>query len=380
MVEPAFDHRIAPPGPFFLVSMARQEGHLPWSRAPLFLIYLTKTALALPFQIVERYRALKDNSKPLDVEPVFILGYFRSGTTYLQKLMLSDSRFGFISLLDVYFPYTPRFLLRILKSLLQRLIGTFRIPDPWFNDRILDLGSPHEEDAWMASAGWPCSAYWTYVFPKTGIRHLGQYIPGDAEHRREWQIFYNRLIRKLSNAQGKKHLLLRSPPNTGRVKALLEMFPRARFVFIHREVHPLFSSMYNLMEKVIEKHFTLQKIEKPEREDLIFTSYRMLMQEYLWNRGAIPEGRLVEVRYEDLLNAPSEIIEHIYLRLGLTLDTETRRNLDMVVQRESSYRPREHSIDPITAGKIDTFWGDLAAWFKHIRPADMTSEARGGAP
>jgi hypothetical protein len=38
-------------------------------------------------------------------------------------------------------------------------------------------------------------------------------------------------------AGGTKPLLIKSPVHTGRVKLLLQMFPRARFLYIHR--HPM---------------------------------------------------------------------------------------------------------------------------------------------
>lgn len=48
-----------------------------------------------------------------------------------------------------------------------------------------------------------------------------------------------------------KQLVLKNPPNTERIPYLLEMFPKAKFIFIYRNPYVLFYSIRNMWKKAI---------------------------------------------------------------------------------------------------------------------------------
>lgn len=66
------------------------------------LIYYIKFSVFEPFRLVERVwlgRKLRDFRFSSD--PVFILGYYRSGTTHLQEVLLQDPQFGYMNFFSV---------------------------------------------------------------------------------------------------------------------------------------------------------------------------------------------------------------------------------------------------------------------------------------
>jgi len=56
-------------------------------------------------------------------------------------------------------------------------------------------------------------------------------------------------LRKLTVRHGRKRLLLKSPVHTGRVKLLLELFPKAQFIYVHRDPYTVFKSACNMADK-----------------------------------------------------------------------------------------------------------------------------------
>ena len=109
----------------------------------------------------------------------------------------------------------------------------------------------------------------------------------NAEEKKAWQEDYTYLLKNIAFANNKKQLLLKNPHNTSRVKELLELFPKAKFVFIHRNPLDVFISMVHLYGKVIETQF-LQYATIRERKELILYYYKETMTKYLNDRAMIP--------------------------------------------------------------------------------------------
>src|ERR1044072_7122632 len=71
----------------------------------LLFIYFLKLILVTPLaflQFVFYSRRIKKTT--INKPPSFILGHFRSGTTYLHKLMAATEQFGFVSYYDIICP------------------------------------------------------------------------------------------------------------------------------------------------------------------------------------------------------------------------------------------------------------------------------------
>ena len=55
-----------------------------------------------------------------------------------------------------------------------------------------------------------------------------------------WQSALKWFVQKLAYSKGNRPLVLKSPAHTGRVRLLLEAFPEARFIHIHRNPYDVF--------------------------------------------------------------------------------------------------------------------------------------------
>lgn len=149
-------------------------------------------------------------------------------------------------------------------------------------------------------------------------------------------------------------LLLKNPMSTTRIPQLLELFPRARFVFIVRDPYEVFASTRRLFRTEIEL-LRLREAPGLDVDDHVVRSYRALLGAYLADRKLIPAGQLVEVRYEELERDPLGVVRQVYAGLDLG-DPEPampgfRRYLDSVARcRRNEVRLDHADLERVSAG------------------------------
>jgi hypothetical protein len=249
---------------------------------------------------------------------VFILGHYRSGTTLVHKLLAADSRFGSVRTFDLLFPACPPFLTRLLEPVVQGFADLTETRQPFFHDYRLRLDDPNELEPLMLALGSEWSSYWGYLFPRRADEYLARHLRFPTSGAREaWKEAYLAHVVRLSHRFQERPLVIKDPPNTGRVEILLELFPKARFIHVVRHPVQAFFSMRRLWRDTILRRYALQEIQPEERDGIILRHYLDLLS--LWKRQAplIPSGQLVEVRYETLIEDPVGVIRDVYEDLGL---------------------------------------------------------------
>ncbi|MCK5183000.1 MAG: sulfotransferase, partial [Candidatus Heimdallarchaeota archaeon] len=64
------------------------------------------TWIMIPLVLLERIRfSRKIKRTPITNPPIFIIGHWRSGTTYLQTLLIQDKQFTYVSNLHAFLPW-----------------------------------------------------------------------------------------------------------------------------------------------------------------------------------------------------------------------------------------------------------------------------------
>ena len=95
----------------------------------------------------------------------------------------------------------------------------------------------------------------------------------------------------------------KAPSYTVRVDLLLEQWPNARFVYIERERESHVRSLARVIH-TFNDHFGLVPVCHDCMEDAE-RSRELILDQWAKQKQLIPEGRLVEVRYEDLVENPA---------------------------------------------------------------------------
>ena len=164
--------------------------------------------------------------------PLFVLGHWRSGTTFLKNLMTCDPQFAFPTLYEVLFPDT--FLLTedrrggLARWLVPRLRDTRGI-----DDMAMGYQVPGEDEFALACTS-RCSPYLMWCFPKNERRYE-QYLTFEGVPEADlsrWKAAFVRFVKKLALRHGlnaespsPRSLVLKSPPHTARIRLLLDLFP-----------------------------------------------------------------------------------------------------------------------------------------------------------
>ena len=298
--------------------------------------------------------------------PIFILGHYRSGTTYLHKLLSADEKFGFVSYYDMICPNTSLLFGNVLKNALQFFTNKLKLKTPFFNNTIPSLDDPAEEERFLINKGSAYADYWRFVFPlkKNTWRNNSLW---DKAYCLSWQKEYLWLIKLMTYKNKGRQLILKSPPNTERIEYLLKIFPGAKFIYIHRNPYQVFYSTQNLWNRAIKK-FCLQKITNEQVKEIIFDHYIHLAEQYEKDKYLVPSANLVEVDYEELEASPFAVLRKIYRKLNIADFEAINTKLRVQIEKEEKYVKFKYNYDEATLKKIDTKWA------KYIRQYKETEE------
>ena len=160
---------------------------------------------------------------------------------------------------------------------------------------------------------------------------------------------------KCVTVQDAKRIVLKSPPHTGRVRVLLELFPDARFVHIVRDPYVLFPSTVNLFRRLYRRE-GLQVPRYERLEEHVFATLNRMYAALQRDRPLVDDRRFCEVRYEDLVKDPIEQMRTIYDRLDLGEFDKTLPALQQFVESRAGYKTNRYEISPETRAEIDRRW------------------------
>ena len=269
--------------------------------------------------------------------PLFILGHYRSGTTHLHNLLALDPQFAYPTLLQAIYPHTFLTSGAALAPVMKSLMIRTRPQD----NMSQDVASPAEDEFALCAATF-LSPYVGWVFPRSAAvydRYLTfRGVPDEDLVR--WKSALVRFLKKLTLVSDRP-LLLKSPPHTARVRLLLESFPEARFVHIHRHPYTVFQSTRHLW-RAGPPVWQLQRPAERDIDERIIATYRTMYGAFFEERDLIPEGRFCEVAFEALEREPVQQIETIYRALGLSGFQSVRTSLEEYLGSVAGYRKNEY--------------------------------------
>ena len=285
--------------------------------------------------------------------PLFVIGHWRTGTTHLHNLLAQDvEHFAYANTYQVTNPHT---FLCSEESNTARF--AWMVPPTRPMDNVaLGFKVPQEDE--FA----PClmslrSPYLGISFPRREddyARYLSfRNVP--REEIEEWKSQFLWFLKKLT-LKYQRPLVLKSPPHTARIRVLLEMFPKARFVHIHRNPHRVFQSCRHYFDTAT--WFTyLQRPDVAGIDDRIIRRYNVLYDAFFEARKLIPHEHFHEVRFEDLERDPMREMRRLYENLRLpgfdTFEPMLRQYVDSLTE----YRKNEfRELDPATRKRISNAW------------------------
>ncbi len=270
--------------------------------------------------------------------PLFVLGHYRSGTTHLHNLLSADPRFAFPRLSQVTIPHTfllaePVFL-AVGRILLPQ--NRFGVDNVAFHAKV-----PFEEESALLLLTLK-SPYLGLAFPSRADYYDRYLTFRDVavEEVEQWKAAFMRVVKKLGLGDDRP-LDLKSPPNTGRIRLLLDLFPEARFVHVHREPYVVYQSTKRMV-LADWAYFAFHQPDPGTLHDRIIRQYSAMYEAFFEDRHSIPAGRFCEVAFEDLESDPIGQLRRVYEELALPDFASVETAMQDYVRSLADYRKNRH--------------------------------------
>ena len=349
-----------------------------WPLAWIPLIYWPRAAVLLAFSafativsIPERLAlAILLRLRPLRFEehraPVFVLGYFRSGTTYLQSLLAADPMLRSPRWGEVLFPQSFIIGWTVFRYLLIPFLPLARV------EQVSPMAPtlPGEDD--FALNNWALMSVIAgrAVLP-SAQPYYDRYNDLDSLSPIEfarWQRYQRCFVEKIALISRGRRLVLKSPSHTARVRYLLALFPGAKFIHISRPPLAVFQSNLFLAH-TLQRRFGLQHpLPAEEQEEIIASEYLATEQHYLSDRALIPAGSLAEIRLQDLSADPIGQLRRVYSECGLPFSEAYEQRLSTLIgtsdQRPANVHSQLTDQQRTIVGRLQP----LVAAFGHDQP------------
>lgn len=246
--------------------------------------------------------------------PLFVLGHWRSGTTHLHNLLALDTdQFAYPNTYQVVNPHTFLTTEEVNTRRFAFLLPSKRPMD----NMALSFAAPQEDEFALLLMSLQ-SLYLGISFPRREEHYLRYLTFRDVtgEEVAQWQAAFMAFARKLTFKYPDKTLVFKSPPHTARVRLLLELFPGARFVHIHRDPYVVFRSFQHYFDTAMWYTY-LQRPDVQGIDRRILERYNVLYAAFFEDRRLIPAGRYHELAFEDLERDPIGQMRSLYEKLGL---------------------------------------------------------------
>lgn len=245
--------------------------------------------------------------------PLFVLGHWRSGTTHLHNLFAQDvDQFAYANTYQVINPHTFLATEDLNSRLFAGLVPKTRPMD----NMALSFRTP-QEDEFAPCLMTGLSPYMGVTFPRhdAAYERFLTFHDASPEEVAAWKAAFLWFVKKLTLKHGRA-IVLKSPTHTARVRLLLELFPDARFVHVHRHPYEVFQSFRHYYDTAMWYTY----LQRPDLEVIdarILARYTEMHDALFADRALVPEGRFHELRYEDLERDPLGQMRETYARLGL---------------------------------------------------------------
>ena len=221
------------------------------------------------------------------------------------------------------------------------------------DDMKLYLESPQEEEMAMVNLG-PYSLYHVWHFPDQMQNVYNQIVKFEGvnkKQKKQWIKNYLFLLKNAAYRTSTPRLALKNPSNTSRIPTLLELFPKAKFIFIYRHPMEVYASTKNLYKRIVPI-FQLQDYDFEMVRKNIIWIYKDLIKSYLKDKELIPANNLIEVKYEDFIQQPMKHIAQIYSQLDIPGFDSNQSKFEAYFEKNEKKKKKKYELPPEELAEI----------------------------
>jgi hypothetical protein len=295
--------------------------------------------------------------------PVFVLGHWRSGTTHLHNLLCMHQRAGYVTTFQTVLPNHLFGFNKPLVWLMRKFMPATRPVD----NVELDPNFPQEEEFGLGNV-MEMSYYNWWYFPTDWDEIRNNYLSLNnipTKDLERWKQKYSRFIDRALRYQNRDWFISKNPPNTARIKHLLEMYPDARFIYIHRNPYEVFVSSQRFFKAILGP-LQLQSISDEDFNQQILKAYNALYDEYEAQKSMIPQHRLVEIGYAEFLKDELTSLRNIFKELEMDLPAQLDKQwADSMANKE--HKSKVYKFDMATIKLVNSALGNRIERLRYQR-------------
>jgi hypothetical protein len=251
--------------------------------------------------------------------PIFVLGLPRTGTTALHNILMCDPQFQGLQswLAQQPMPRPARDQWEsfpVFRQVQQGLDAMFAM--------VPEMKAMH----WMAADEVDeCRAVMSQTFANTSLSW-----PSDLEPYARWLYqhdmtpeyqYYANALKLIGSNDADKTWLLKCPHHSISADKLLQVFPDARLIFLHRDPVSVVPSIVSMVYRL--RMSTEGSKTRPERcGQQMLNNMDFAMQRLRRVRAEHPEN-FVDLRFGDLMTDPIAAMSRLYDQFGMELSEAT---------------------------------------------------------
>jgi len=323
----------------------------------------------LHWQLTNKLRvvdAIKRHPELLEIpieKPLVITGFFRTGTTFLHAVLAADPNNRVGRAWELTYPVGRRHdplgdaAWRQMKARVTLGLNHAFIPDQEVAHHVTP--SSFEECLFLLQnefasvtvfAAW---GTWAYAWKMLDWDMTSPY----RSHKRQLQI--------LTSQRAARRWSLKCPWHLWNLDALLEVYPDARIIQTHRDLSKAIGSQASLSARMVAK--MQRSMSMREVGDFWLHYSRAGLERGLSARARLPRAQIYDLRLDDLLAHPIDVLEDIYRHFDIEYDAGlTRRFLGRIAEQPTA-QIGDHDYDiadfGLSEGRIREAFADYCDRF-----------------
>ena len=333
--------------------------HIAPSRIPQALYISLLSLILFPFALLERLVLAIPIRRQQVKRPLFVLGHWRSGTTYLQNLLSRDPALGWFEPAATTTFNNVTLLGWLIRPLMRGILPGARPMDNMEYTEDLPM-----EDVFAIASQTTLALDNLMSFPEQYEYYLDAAFVDELPEpqRREWRRCYDYILRKQTWRCGGRSLMMKSPDATCRGLELYRLYPDASFIHIYRDPYKVIRSTIHMFIKVMAQMNLQQQPDYMMIEDMIVATAARIFRKIISDAAQIPPGQIIEVRYEDFEQDAVGWLKKIYDHLDRPGFEQAEPAFRSYVESQKDYQKNKFEIEPRLVRKINEQCG---FYFEH---------------
>jgi len=281
-------------------------------------------------------------------EPVFIVGNFRSGTTFLHRLLTKDDQSTSFESWELYL--APSVIGRFFYRWLMKVNHAIGNPARWvigvFNKIVEKEADIHkiglnevEEDGQVLFHIWSAFDLLAFFpFPKL----IKEYIYYDdlipPEDKKRDMDYYSEIVKKHIYAHGGRRYISKNPSHSPKVKTLHHQFTDAKFINLVRNPLQVIPSSISMFSKHTHTYGD-PEAEYSLQETMIESSKHWYLYPHQYLK-TLPPDQYIQIKYQDLVSDPKGTVERIYQRFNFEITPAFLQILEAEADKAKHFKSR----------------------------------------